>query len=494
MQNGTMMQFFHWYYPADGSLWKTVKGESTRLAEMGITALWLPPAFKGAKGKDSEGYDMYDMYDLGEFDQKGSVRTKYGTREEYLEAVNAVHKAGMQVYIDVVANHLSGADETEKVKVRKVDPENREHFISEPYEIEAYTKFTFPGRKGRYSKFIWDHKCFTGVDYAKDKNEEGIFTIMNEYGEGWEEMIDNEKGNFDYLMGADIEFRNPAVREEFKRWGEWYWNLIKFDGIRLDAVRHISPHFYNEWFEYMRSLTGKNLFAVGEYWAPEQLELLTGFIEKTEGKISLFDPCLHHNFFLAAQQGKDFDLSTIFKGTLLEAKPFLAVTVVDNHDTQPLQALEAPVESWFKPIAYALTLLREQGYPCIFYPDLYGATYTDKNCDGVDCDVHLPAVENLDKLITARKLYAYGEQRDYFDFPNCIGWTRGGDDEHESSGCAVVISNSEEGSKNMEIGKHHAGKKFRDFLGNHSAEVTIDDNGWATFFCKAGSVSVWIAA
>jgi alpha-amylase len=54
------------------------------------------------------------------------------------------------------------------------------------------------------------------------------------------------------------------------------------------------------------------------------------------------------------------------------------VTLVGNHDTQPLQALEAPVESWFQPLAYALVLLRESGVPCVFYPDLYGARYTDK--------------------------------------------------------------------------------------------------------------------
>ncbi|MFP1495627.1 hypothetical protein ACLB1Q_02310 [Escherichia coli] len=37
------------------------------------------------------------------------------------------------------------------------------------------------------------------------------------------------------------------------------------------------------------------------------------------------------------------------------------MTLVANHDTQPLQALRAPVEPWFKPLAYALILLRENG-------------------------------------------------------------------------------------------------------------------------------------
>ncbi|MEN1550896.1 hypothetical protein AAIH73_34675 [Pseudomonas aeruginosa] len=35
-------------------------------------------------------------------------------------------------------------------------------------------------------------------------------------------------------------------------------------------------------------------------------------------------------------------MTQIFTGTLVEADPFHAVTLVANHDTQPLQALEAP--------------------------------------------------------------------------------------------------------------------------------------------------------
>src|SRR5690349_6490116 len=144
MQNGTMMQYFHWYYPADGSLWKKVKEEAPKLASMGINAVWLPPAYKAAGGADSIGYDVYDLYDLGEFDSKGSVRTKYGTRQEYLDAIATLHEHHIQVYVDIVLNHLGGGDETEKITVLKMNPDNRTEAISEPYEIEAFTKFTYP--------------------------------------------------------------------------------------------------------------------------------------------------------------------------------------------------------------------------------------------------------------------------------------------------------------------------------------------------------------
>ena len=490
MQNGTMIQYFHWYIEPDGLFWKEVAEKAGWLSKLGITSIWLPPAYKGASGGYSVGYDVYDLYDFGEFDQKGSIRTKYGTKEEYCEAINALHKHNIQVIADIVINHKGGGDETEKFMAVKVDEEDRNKPVSEPVEIEAYTKFTFSARKGKYSNFIWDHQCFTGVDYNTSNGETAIYNSLNEWGHDWEEMIDSEKGNYDYLMYNDIEFRNPAVREELLRWAIWYYNEFHFDGVRLDAVKHISPKFFNEWLVNLRKETGKEIFAVGEYWAPGFLDLLLKYIEATERHMSLFDSSLHHNLHVASNQGKDFDMRKIFDDTLVKAMPDKAVTVVDNHDTQPLQALEAPVEKWFKPLAYALILLRQEGYPCLFYPDLFGAHYTDKGKDGNDYEIFLDKVEELESLMHARNNFAYGTQRDYFDHGNCIGWTREGNEEHE--GCAVLMTNGDDGNKSMEIGNRYAGKIFIDLLQKHAAEVTINEEGWGEFFVNAGSVSVWI--
>jgi len=46
--------------------------------------------------------------------------------------------------------------------------------------------------------------------------------------------------------------------------------------------------------------------------------------------------------------------------------------------------------------------------------------------------------------------------------------------------------------KSMEIGHQHSGKTFVDYLGNHSAEVVINESGWGEFFVPAGSVAVWV--
>ncbi|MEP7258194.1 MAG: alpha-amylase domain-containing protein [Flavitalea sp.] len=150
------------------------------------------------------------------------------------------------------------------------------------------------------------------------------------------------------------------------------------------------------------------------------------------------------------------------------------------------------MEAWFKPLAYAITLLRDQGYPCVFYTDLYGAHYTDKGNDGNEYEIFLDKCDSIEALMKARKEYAYGFQRDYFDHANCIGWTREGEEMYQGSGCAVLLSNGDNGQKQMEIGKVHAGKTFVDLLGKNPAEIIINEEGWAEFYANAGSVSVWV--
>src|SRR6476659_3955728 len=131
MDNPSIFQFFHWYYPADGSLWNLIADKAQLLSELGITHVWLPPAYKDADGANGTGYAVYDLFDLGEFDQKGSIRTKYGTKQEFLACIQAIHRNNMHALADIVLNHKQGADQKERIPVRKVNPENRIEFIGD---------------------------------------------------------------------------------------------------------------------------------------------------------------------------------------------------------------------------------------------------------------------------------------------------------------------------------------------------------------------------
>lgn len=482
-----MMQFFHWYIEPDGNLWNELKDKVKNLSKVGVTSLWLPPAYKGTAGGYDVGYGVYDMYDLGEFDQKGSVRTKYGTKDEYLAAIAAAQSSGIQVYADVVMNHMMGADESEEAEAVPMNPDNRHEAIGEMQVVKVWTHFTFPGRKGKYSDAEWHWWHFDAVDYNQHDEERNAVYLFKD--KQFDDNVDLEKGVFDYLMGCDLDVENSEVRERLKNWGAWYVETTNVDGFRFDAVKHVRAGFFPEWLKHCRERAGRRLFAVGEYWSAE-VEALHHFIDVTGGDVMLFDAPLHYNFSEASKAGDSYDMRQIFDGSLVKQQPSLAVTLVDNHDSQPLQALESVVEPWFKPLAYALILLRRDGYPCIFYADYYGAHYTDRGSDGGEYEIWMDSHQWLiDIFLKVRRENAYGEQYDYFDNANAIGWTRLGDEAHPG-GLAVVISNGGDGRKWMEVGQPN--QTYVDLTEHIAESITTNDDGWAEFRCNAGSVSVWV--
>lgn len=475
MKNRTMMQFFEWYLPEDCAHWRRTCLEAEKLAADGVNMIWLPPAYKGAQGKYDVGYGVYDTYDLGEFDQKGSIPTKYGTKEEYLQAVSDLQKAGIEVLGDIVLNHRMGADEKERTEAVEVGQNNRYQELSGPMEIEAWTKFTFPARGGRYSDFIWNASHFDGVDWDDLGKRKGVFRFKDKQ---WDLSVDGENANYDYLMGADLDLDNEEVKAELDRFGKWYLDTTKVDGFRLDAVKHMNAAFYRDWIRAMRTYTGKDMFAVGEYWSPD-LNKLKNYISQTEGVMSLFDVPLHFRFFEISHGNASFDMSKLFENTLTGTDSWHAVTFVDNHDTQPGQALETFVMDWFKPLAYGIILLQEKGIPCVFYGDYYGIPH-----NGISPVKELPALMRL------RNSHAYGMEHDYYDHWDIVGFTREGTGERD--GLAVLVSDGPGGSKTMFAGNAHKGQIYIDALCNCKEEVMIKEDGMGSFKVEGGSISVWI--
>ena len=479
MTNQTVMQYFEWYLPSDGQHWNHLAEDAQHLSDLGISHVWMPPAFKGTN-KDDVGYGVYDLFDLGEFDQKGTIRTKYGFKDEYLNAINRLKDVGIVPMADVVLNHKAAADKLETFEVVEVDPEDRTKEISKPFEIEGWTHFTFDGRQKAYNDFEWHWYHFNGTDFDAKRNKSGIYLIQGE-NKGWAEndLVDNENGNFDYLMYANLDYKHPEVIENIYSWVDWFVQTTGVLGFRMDAVKHIDSFFMRNFIRDVKEKQGQDFYVFGEFWNAKEEDNNT-YLEKTENRFDLVDVRLHNNLYDASLEGADYDLTTIFDQTLVKNHPEHAVTFVENHDTQRGQALESTVEEWFKPAAYALILLREDGLPCLFYGDYYGI-------EGEFAQESFQEV--LDTLLYARKELAYGEQKDYFDDPNCIGWTRSGNE--GGTPLAVTISNDVANSKTIEIGSDWAGQTFHDILGNCSDTVTIDEDGWGDFPVSEKSVSVW---
>ena len=474
-----MMQAFEWDSPADGGYYKFLRENAKKIKDAGIDALWLPPMCKGG-GDQDVGYGIYDLWDLGEFDQKGTVRTKYGTKEELLAAIDELHKNNIKVYADVVLNHKGSADFEEEFMAKMVDQNNREQDVSEEMKIKAWTGFDFPGRAGKYSDFIWHYYHFTGVDYDTNTDTNAIFRILGE-GKSWDDGVSDEKGNFDYLMNADIDHSHPEVKEEIFKWVDWFMEETKVDGFRYDALKHISDEFIYELSKHIMDKKKDDFYLLGEYWQYDEGQI-DGYLDDTDWKIDLFDVPLHFHLQEASKSNGNYDMRNIFNNTIVKNHPLQAVTFVDNHDSQPGQSLDSWVDDWFKEIAYSLILFRKDGYPCIFAGDYYGLKGEIKKD---------PLKEMIDNMLNVRKKYSFGSQDEYFDNPQVVGWVRRTDD--KTSSLAVLISIGDMAEKQMFVGEEEAGKTYIDLSGNNKNEVTIDENGNGIFNVGPGSVSYWAA-
>lgn len=91
-----------------GTTWSEIERRIPELAERGYDSLWLPPPFKAGGGTYSVGFDTLDRFDLGDRDQSGTVRTKYGTKADLVSLMRVAHRFGIRVYFDNVMAHNAG--------------------------------------------------------------------------------------------------------------------------------------------------------------------------------------------------------------------------------------------------------------------------------------------------------------------------------------------------------------------------------------------------
>lgn len=223
-------------------------------------------------------------------------------------------------------NHKAAADHKEKCKAQEVDQEDRTKTISDVYEIDAWLGFDFKGRGDKYSKqkYHWYH--FSGTDFNANNNKTSIYKIISDDGlKDWADDgdVDDEKGNYDYLMFADLSYDHEEVKQDVLAWGKWISKEITLKGFRFDAVKHFSEDFLREFCKTMDEEHGEPWFMVGEFWK-DSLQDMCDYLDRMARKFSLFDAILVHKFSEMSKT-PEADLTKIFDGTLVKTEPVNAV-------------------------------------------------------------------------------------------------------------------------------------------------------------------------
>lgn len=327
---GVMMQAFFWDCPRvdnrENQWWNYVYKRVPSLAKAGFTSLWLPPVHKAANlGGTSMGYDPYDYYDLGEFDQKGSVPTWFGTKAELLNLIETAHGHGLSVIADVVINHNNGADE------EQVNP-----LINQ----SRWTLF-----KPKSDRFPRTWECFHPNIY-----------------ESWDQMTFGDM--------PDLSHRNPYVYAELLKLARWLIEEVGFDGFRYDFAKGYGENTIAAFQEYRYMRTGNLIvpYGVAEFWdsASNTLRWVDSANLSNSNPVDAFDFPLREMLKALCDQ-YDFSLKNLTTWeTILQKQPQTAVTFVENHD---LRDEGRPIVN-DKLLAYSYILTHE-GYPCVFWHDYF---------------------------------------------------------------------------------------------------------------------------
>ena len=262
-----MMQAFYWDVPVDeqtknGTWWDHLREIAPELKAAGISSLWTPIPAKGNWGIVDSGYGIYDHYDLGNYNQKGSVETRYGSRAELEQMIAKMHDVGINVYSDVVLNHLYGGDEN--FEANPVVTAYVQAGCGEPYpesdirwvDSVAHTRthIFFPKHTGEGEpNYEWHYEHFhpsSATDSLTDFTDDVLRPRTK-------------------FFGNDLDTYNEEVQQRLCDWGKWLKGTIGFDGFRLDFVRGLQPEFVSRWVKGLPLHGGKQPFIVGEYWAAD---------------------------------------------------------------------------------------------------------------------------------------------------------------------------------------------------------------------------------
>ncbi|MCK2000664.1 alpha-glucosidase [[Brevibacterium] frigoritolerans] len=167
------------------------------LQQLGIDVIWLSPVYQSPN--DDNGYDISDYR---------NIMAEFGTMSDFNEMLDAAHKRGIKIMMDLVVNHSSDEHQWFVESRKSKDNPFRDYYIWKP------------GKENGEPPTNWG-AAFGGSAWKYDEAT----------GEYYLHLFSEKQ--------PDLNWENPKLRQEV-------FDLMKFwlekgvDGFRMDVVNFIS--------------------------------------------------------------------------------------------------------------------------------------------------------------------------------------------------------------------------------------------------------------
>ena len=177
-----------------------IKGILSRLdhvKQLGANQIWLSPVYQSPN--HDYGYDVQDYY---------SIQPEFGTMADMDELIRACHERGIELIMDLVANHTSDQHPWFQAALRDVNSKYRDYYFF---------------REGKQNKEPnnWI-SLFGGSAWTKVAGEENRYYLSL--------FTPNQ---------CDLNWRNPELRTEIHKIMH-FWLDKGIDGFRMDVINMIS--------------------------------------------------------------------------------------------------------------------------------------------------------------------------------------------------------------------------------------------------------------
>ncbi|HEX3471798.1 MAG TPA: maltose alpha-D-glucosyltransferase [Silvibacterium sp.] len=172
-------------------------GKLDYLQDLGVTCLWLLPFYPSPLRDD--GYDISDYT---------NVHPSYGTINDFKQFLDAAHRRGMQVLIELVLNHTSDQHQWFQ-RARRAPPGSKER----DFYVWSDTDALFPGVRIIFSDTETSNWTWDPVAQAYY----------------WHRFFSHQ---------PDLNFDNPVVLDEMLA-AMRFWLDMGVDGLRMDAIPYL---------------------------------------------------------------------------------------------------------------------------------------------------------------------------------------------------------------------------------------------------------------
>ena len=194
-QDPVLFQAFYWDVPANQVWWDSLTAVTPDLAARGVDKLWLPPPFKGASGGYDMGYGIADHFDAGEYNQYGSVPTRFGNRNQLENLINTAHGHGMDVICDIVMNHTLGGS-------LELNPYVHDYVMADRYPLYPYGNYMYVWNNAPAETYYFKIRAGAN-DFAETSQDDrvGYYSVRPWFNHSSGQNADNQPHWYEWDIG-----------------------------------------------------------------------------------------------------------------------------------------------------------------------------------------------------------------------------------------------------------------------------------------------------